>query len=72
MDRTVGGPLIPTVPLNNVLNQETVVQDSHLHTRMPAVIAHLAKLQCVHMFVGYCGLLVCMHLSMIVSLYREY
>lgn len=34
MDRTVGGPLIPTVP-QNVLNQETVLQ------------AHLAKLPCV-------------------------
>lgn len=31
MDRTVGGPLIPTVPLHNVLNQETVVHDSHFH-----------------------------------------
>lgn len=34
MDRTVGGPLIPTTPLNNVLNQATVVQ---LHTHMPAL-----------------------------------
>lgn len=31
MDHAVGGPLIPTVPLNSVLNQETVVQDSHFH-----------------------------------------
>lgn len=31
MDLAVGSPLIPTVPLNSVLNQETAVQDSHFH-----------------------------------------
>lgn len=63
MDRTAGGPLIPTLPLNNVLNQETVVQDSHLHTHMPAVCVPLHTLlnYHVHMFVGCCGLMVCVH-----------
>lgn len=48
MDRTVGGPLIPTLPLNDVLNQETVVQDSHLHSRMPAVCVPLHTLLNYH------------------------
>lgn len=39
MDGTVGGPLIPTIP-RNVLNQETVLQDSLLL----CTNAHLAKL----------------------------
>lgn len=61
MDRTVGGLLIPTVPLNNVLNQETEVQIARF---IPVCLlsawrtsAHLVKLPCVHMFVVCCGLL---------------
>lgn len=37
MDDTAGGPSIPTAPLNNLLNQETVMQDCRLQTHVPAV-----------------------------------
>ncbi len=53
MDRTVGGPLIPTVLLNNVLNQETVVQHSHLHTHMPVVYVPLHTLLNYHVCIQY-------------------